>query len=77
MGVILFLTGCLVGYIVSNAIYRRLVERLSVGKLKIVWDREEHQPYMFMELSNPDITDITSRKIILLTVDDNIKFSQN
>ena len=70
------LVGCIAGYLISTAIHKRIVTHQLVGKLKVVWDKVEHQPYMFMELANPDITDITSRKYITLKVDDEIKFSQ-
>lgn len=76
MELILFIAGGLVGYLASTMIHKRIIGNWLVGKLKVVWDRDEHQPYMFMELANPDVTDITSRDYILLKVDDEIKFSQ-
>lgn len=76
MEFITFIIGCFAGYLVSTMINRRIIKRWLIGRLKIVWDRDEHQPYMFMELANPDITDVTNRDYVILKVDDEIKFSQ-
>ena len=70
---LIFLLGVAVGVIVIM-LSKKSDE--TIGKLKIVWDRVEHQPYMFMELNNPDITDITSRKYVTLEVDEDIEFAQ-
>lgn len=81
MEVILLAAGCLsigglIGYIISNVIHKRIVKDWLVGRLNVVWDHHENQPYMFMELANPDISDITNRKYITLQVKNEIEDSQ-
>ena len=68
--------GCWVGYVISTAIHKRIVNNWLVGRLNVVWDHHENQPYMFMELANPDISDITNRKYVTLQVKNEIDDSQ-
>ena len=76
MEVVLILAGFLIGHATTILIMLGVVKKRHVGRLKLVWDQEEHQPYMFMELAKPDITEITNRKYVVLSVEDEIQFSQ-
>ena len=76
MDVILIIAGFLIGHAVTILIMLGVAKKRHVGKLKLAWDQEEHQPYMFMELAKPDITEVTRRNYVVLSVDNEIKFSQ-
>lgn len=76
MEVVLILAGFLIGHAVTILLMLKTVKNDRIGKLRIVWDYEEHQPYMFMELSNPDIASIARRKQVILDVDDEFEHSQ-
>jgi hypothetical protein len=71
------LVGGLIGYFGSTAIHKRIVKGWLVGRLNVVTDQYDDQSYMFMELANPDVSDVISRKYITLQVNKIGEASQN
>lgn len=68
MIVIAFIAGCLIGVLL--AVYCN--HNRPVGKLKVVWDSEEQQPYMFMEVASQDLSKITGAKYVTLEVNEDV-----
>lgn len=67
-----FIAGVLLGLAIMLVVARKQ----RIGDLKVLWDRVEHQPYIFLQLNDPDITEVTSKKYVVLRVDKEIEFSQ-
>ena len=68
MAAIAFVVGCLVGVVLTAY----CLANSPIGKLKVVWDPDEQQPYMFMEISSRDMSKITSSRYVVLEVDEDL-----
>lgn len=67
--ILCFVIGSGVGFILGVLIHRvKTLRKKTVGLLKVVKDNENEQPYIFLQITNPELLE-TSGNYIYLKVD--------